>query len=287
MGVFIKFTVQTLNTQLSERFTNHQRVPGNITFSKFKFLSRFWVTILGFSHFLSKFQAFSRPGKVNDKIPAFQGRVQTMWCYFTHTCTMLQNYTRTLSVILFVLLTIFVNRFFHHFGFDMCIGSSHWVRYAILWGGGEWIINIWYGLIIDRATSISLHISLSIVIWVIWSRLWLLWTIIMVWWPSTGSGFFKLFQHDLLLSQEVIFATPTFLANKVKGCSTSRFFFITYKYFVFLYVLWHLLISILFNILNLLICTISNIWSHLTQAWLATPLIDCLHLSVVQPSLQA
>ncbi len=35
---------------------------------KFQVLSMFWVKIPGFSHFLSKFQAFSRPGKVNDKI---------------------------------------------------------------------------------------------------------------------------------------------------------------------------------------------------------------------------
>ncbi len=35
--------------------------------------SRFWIKITDFSNFLSKFQAFSRPGKVNDKIPGFQG----------------------------------------------------------------------------------------------------------------------------------------------------------------------------------------------------------------------
>ncbi len=40
---------------------------------KVQVFSRFWVKIPRFSQFLSKFQAFSRPGKVNDKIPGFQG----------------------------------------------------------------------------------------------------------------------------------------------------------------------------------------------------------------------
>ncbi len=38
-----------------------------------QFSARFWVNIQGFYHFWSKFQACSRPGKVNDKIPGFKG----------------------------------------------------------------------------------------------------------------------------------------------------------------------------------------------------------------------
>ncbi len=53
----------------------------NIEFTNFKvFFSMFSVKILAFCHFLSKFNTFSRPGNVNDKIPGFQsipGRVGT------------------------------------------------------------------------------------------------------------------------------------------------------------------------------------------------------------------
>ncbi len=38
----------------------------------YKFISRLWLKIPGFPHFFSNFQAFSRPGKINDKIPGFK-----------------------------------------------------------------------------------------------------------------------------------------------------------------------------------------------------------------------
>ncbi len=49
-----------------------------ILIGKFQFFLRFWVKIRGLYHFLSKFQAFTRPGKENDKIPGFPGRVGTL-----------------------------------------------------------------------------------------------------------------------------------------------------------------------------------------------------------------
>ncbi len=40
---------------------------------KISFFSMFCVKIPVFPHFLSNFHAFSRPGKVNDKIPGLKG----------------------------------------------------------------------------------------------------------------------------------------------------------------------------------------------------------------------
>ncbi len=68
-------------------FVNHilKIESWNTEFAKHKFFFRFWVKIPGFPHFLSKFQAFSRSGKVNDKIPGFPGRVGTLYT-MEHTC---------------------------------------------------------------------------------------------------------------------------------------------------------------------------------------------------------
>ncbi len=53
----------------------------NIEFTNSKLLPGFALKFQVFATFMSKFQAFSKPGKVNDKIPGFpgfSGRVGTL-----------------------------------------------------------------------------------------------------------------------------------------------------------------------------------------------------------------
>ncbi len=63
--------------------------------SKFQVFFRFWVKIPCFYHSLSKLQAFSRPGKENDKIPVFQGfpgKMGTLYMYLAWISTILWHY---------------------------------------------------------------------------------------------------------------------------------------------------------------------------------------------------
>ncbi len=61
--------------------------------------SRFWVKIPCFYHFLSKFQVFSRPGKENDKIPGFPGRVGTLYNYKPWSLHFLKIYQKYLLIV--------------------------------------------------------------------------------------------------------------------------------------------------------------------------------------------
>ncbi len=61
-----------------------------LNFQISSFFPRSFVKISGMSHILRKFHAFSRPGKVNDKIPGLQGFTGRLGTLYTG---MTINYT--------------------------------------------------------------------------------------------------------------------------------------------------------------------------------------------------